>query len=296
MEYEELVSDSRVSAFKALGSASAPLAADIDLAGIVKNAVAADVPEEPTTATPQNIWRRADAHPIVLLAMLLDRYGKDCLEWSADTLRESMLRDDIAMSNHTWTKVLAVRPLLTTPTPWRRWDVFHWTALGLSGTAPNFDLLEEPRLGHVVAAVHTMKILDPDREFGDEVEKYVAAALRLEGLYYAPPPLQFARRDLESPMIVCTNCHARHRDDDDVRCISCGKETLKKEPFEFAEIRDATKSLWDKIRPMPLDQGVALLGHDSVGNAVYALAINWDYARDQAKAMRAQLRMLRDHA
>lgn len=295
MQLDDLFRDSRALAFNVLEPASAPLVDSFDLAELVKNAAAMEEADEPTTATLQNIWRRADAHPVVLLALLLDRYGKDMLEWTGEALLETMRRDDIAMSNATWTKILAVRPLLTSPAPWRRWDVFHWTALGLSGTSPNFELTEEPRLGHAVAAINVMKVIDPKREYGDEVEKFIAATFRLESVFYAPAPLAFAQDEIESPMLECTNCHARHRDDHDVRCITCGKATLKREPFEFAELRDATKALWNGVKSLPLDQAVEKLPHDNVGNAVYALVTNYDYARDQTKAMRAQLRMLRDH-
>lgn len=266
-----------------------------DLGMLVKAAAleAAEEPDTTTTATIKSVWRHADASPVVLLSMLLDRYGQKFLTWLPETLKLTLERDGLAVSNSNWTKIMAIIPLMTSPTPWRRWEVFHWTALGLSGTVPNFTYLEEPRLGHLVNAVNVMKVVDPPREFGEEVEKFIAATFRLEAVFYAPAPLTFAQRELEGTQLHCENCHALHRDDGELKCITCGQSRLRRVPFEFAELRDATKQLWDTISSLPLAEAVARLPHDNVGNAVYALATNWDWARDQKRAMAAQLRMLR---
>ncbi len=255
---------------------------------------AAGEPDATTTATPKNIWRQPDASPVVLMSMLLDRYGQEVLTWLPETLKLTLERDDVVLSNSNWTKIMAVIPLMTSPTPWRRWEVFHWTALGLSGTVPNFTYLEEPRLGHLVNAINVMKIMDPPREFGEEVEKFIAATFRLEAVFYAPPPLAFVQRELEGTQLHCENCHALHRDDGELKCITCEQPRLRRVPFEFADLRDATKRLWETIRSLPLSEAVPRLSNDNVGNAVYTLATNWDWARDQKRAMAAQLRMLRN--
>lgn len=291
MEFTDFLTDSRAW----ITSRPAELEpATTDLTEIVKVAVEhVHGQTGHTSATSRTIWRDPAAHAVTLVSMLVDRYGSSCLEWLPETLEATLKKDGIVVSNANWTKILAARPLTTNMAPWFRWHVFHWIALGLSGTAPNFEFLEEPRLGHLVHAVNVMKIFAPRQEFGDEVARYIAATLRMESVFHAPSPVEFAQDELEMTKIICRTCNARHRDDGDVKCVTCGSKQLEREPFEWADLRDKTKTGFEARRALPLAKAVDGLGHDSVGNAVYALLTNWDYAQDQRLALEAQLRMLR---
>lgn len=268
---------------------------DPDLASLVKTAAASvrGFQVRASGATAANIWRRADAHPITLALLVLERYGDDAMTWRVDTLRETLTRDGIALSNANWTKLLAVRTLFTTPSAWRRWEVFHWVAIALTGAAPNFEFFEAPRLGAVVHAVNVLKLIDPAREFGEEVDKFIAAIFKSEGIPYLPEPLEFAARELEDPQLECPACGARHRDDDDLRCVTCGSRTMTKIPYEFAEQRAKIEARWKQVKDLPVLEAVGRLSHDSADTAVYALATNWDWAKDQHLALVSQLHALR---
>lgn len=244
--------------------------------------------------TATNIWRRADAHPVILALMLLDRYGDDVMRWRIDTLRDTLAKDGIALSNISWTKILGTRPLFTSPSAWRRWEIFHWICVALGGTAPNFEFFEMPRLASLVHGVNVMQLIDPKRTFGEEVDKFVASVLKHEGLTFVPAPLDFATRELEDPQLECKACHARHRDDQDTKCVTCGSSELLPVPYEFAAQRDAVKARWEALKGLPLVQAVERLKHDAVDNAVYTLLTEWDWAEDQKRALHQQLHSLRN--
>ena len=138
-----------------------------------------------------------------------------------------------------------------------------------------------------------MKMVDPERDTSDEVDKFVAATFKAEGLQHIPAPLDFAQRELEDPMIRCRNCDAIHRDDNDVRCVTCGSPQLEKVPFEFASVRDETSKLWRDLKSMPLEAAVEKAPADTpAGNAVYRLLVQWDYANQVRSHLTGQIHML----
>lgn len=247
---------------------------------------------EKTAASKVSLWKDPDAHPVALILMLLDRYGPEYLEWDPEVLRVTLSRDASQISNTTWTKILAGRVVLNSPSPWRQWDVFAPVSRGLAGIQPNFVYLEEPDIGYLMAAVDTMKLIDPKRPTGIEVDKFVAAALKHDGNVMAPAPLDFATRELENPQLSCGKCGALHRDDNDQKCICCGSSALKKVPFEFEDLKAQCLKLWTPRIKMPLERAVDGLPQDAAGNLVYHLLVHWDYARRMRQLLLTQLRAL----
>lgn len=240
----------------------------------------------------KDIWRHANAHPVALLLLLLDRYGPEFAEWEVETLKLTMERDGLPVSNRVWNKICAGRVVLESPSPWRQWEVFHWVCRGLAGETPNFVYLEEPELGHLVVGYQTMKIFDPKRPTGLEVDKYVAASFKHEGIPFVPDPLDFAQRELEERKLKCQKCGAIHRDDNDVRCISCGSKDLKKEPYEFEALKKQCEELFGARRALPLEKAVDGLPDSGAGSAVYRLLVEWDYADTVQSQLLQQLRMI----
>lgn len=248
-----------------------------------------------SAVTPENVWKHRDSHPFVLLLLAIDLYGEDVVYWLPDTVKMTFERDGRALSNSAFTKLMAARTLLATPSPWRQWEVFHWISRGLAGVPPNFTFLEEPELGEMAVCADMMRLTDPHRKTSTEVDKFVAAVFKHEGIHFAPPPLDFAQREIEQGQISCPKCSAVHRDDGDTKCISCGSRELTKLPYVFAESRDATKALWDARSTLPLVTAVDGLPDGGAGNAVYRLLVQWDYARQVRAHLLQQLRMIGGH-
>ncbi len=248
------------------------------------------VEDDQKTAGIESPWKSPDAHPAVLTLLLLDRYGTDYLEWDPEVLKSTILREGHQLSNSVLTKILAARVVLQSPSPWRRWEVFHWVSRGLAGLTPNFSFLETPDIGHLMFGADVLHLFDPKRPFGEEVEKYVAATLRHEGCPFAPQPLAFAQRELDDPQLLCTNCAAQHRDDNDTRCISCGSDQLTKLPREHQDLYEKCVALWEQTKGHVLEKALASLPETPEGNLVYSLQLHWAYARQQRQNLLRQLR------
>lgn len=241
---------------------------------------------------PALLYKDPDAHPLVLGLMTLDRYGQDMLDWSPEVLRVTMIRDNLQVSGASFAKLMAVRVLLQSPSPWRQWHVFHWIGRALAGLPPNFVYLERPELGHMLMCADVMKIVDPKRQTTTELDRFVAAALRQEGFVWAPESLAFAQRQLEDPRLECSTCNALFEDDNDTHCVTCGATTLRKVPYAYAALRDECLQLWAPRRTLPLERAVDGLPETAAGNLVYDLALHWDYATRVRKQLLAQMRGL----
>ena len=250
---------------------------------------APDAPRTPVTKL--NIWRNPDAHPLALLMLVLDKYQQDGLEWEVETLRGTLEKDGVQLSQSGWTKILAARLLLLSPSPWRQWNVFALTARGLAGFAPNFHYLEEPELGHLMLAVDCMHVADRSRETSDEVDKFVAAVLKQDGQPWAPPPLEFAQDELEESQLQCLNCSALCRDDNDSRCVVCQSHALQKVAYPFAQLRDQVKTQFEKRKRTG---SLAGLREDDAGDLCTArLLADWSFARERRFALATQMRLVR---
>lgn len=279
-----------------VAKAKPALTYDTSLSFLVKQAaefVATHTELEKVAAAPvTNLWRDPEAHPLVLALVLLDTYGDEVLGWDGEVLRVTLIRDSRQPTGSVWTKIQAVRTLLNSPSPWRQWEVLHWLALGLAGEAPNFIYMEQPDLGHIGACIDMMRIVDPSREFGEEVDKFVATVLKQDGFPWAPPPLTFCQDELEDRKLRCTTCGALHRNDNDVRCISCGAETLELMPYEFATLRDEVAAHFNAMVDLPLSAAESL-PDTSAGNVAYALLEKWDYVEEIRLRLARQLKALK---
>ena len=138
----------------------------------------------------------------------------------------------------------------------------------------------------------TCTLSDPKRNTSFETDKFVAAAFKMEGIPFIPAPLDFAQRELEETKIECGHCGAVHRDDHDVRCVTCGKGELRRLPFEFEALKDECAKLFEARHSLPLADAVENLPDTGTGNAVYRLLIEWDLAKTSKAQMVEQLRMI----
>lgn len=251
----------------------------------------ADAPEKVAAPIdPHALYKDPQAHPLALTLLTLDRYGQPGLEWDPEVLRATMMRDGLQVSGSAWTKLLASRVLLSSPSPWRQWEVFHWCSRALAGQPPNFTYCELPELGHLAVAADVMKIVDPKRPIGSDPQRFTAATLQHEGYCWAPKPLDFAQRALEQPQLHCRHCDALFPDDHDVKCISCGRAALEAVPYFFSGLRDHCSQLWQPRVKLPLERAVDGLPENGPGNLVYGWATQWDYVQRQRRALSQQLR------
>lgn len=266
---------------------------EVDFPALVKAAAASVAALNPSSPVDKSaLWRSPDAHPLALVMMVIDLEGDEALSWAGETLRLTLERRGIQLSNSAWIKLQAVRPLFTSLTPWYRWEVFNWVATGLTGSAPNFEYFEPSSIGAAMNAINIMRVADPKQELGEEVQKFVAALLKDAGSTFAPAPLQFAQHELENPQLRCRNCEAIHRDDRDTKCVTCSKEQLESVPYEFASVRDETSALYKEFLKRPPSE-LSQLPHSPAGEAAHTLLVQAAWAEEQRRVLRTQLQALR---
>lgn len=265
--------------------------------GIAKFASARlGTPDALPEVTHKNIWRHPNAHPLVLMMMLLDRYGQDCMEWEPEALRLTLRKNDTQLSESVWQKIMAGRVILESPVPWRQWEQFHWVSMGLGGKTPSFVYLERPELGYSMSAVDQMRMVDRARPFAEDIDKFVAMVLKDAGIVYAPAPVQFAQEELDDRHLKCRSCHTLEKDDHDIKCIACGSKDLEKIPGEHEDLRDKTKLLFEARKKYPLEQAVSGLGDGAADIATYKLLVHNEYRNQIRAQLLQQLRMLRKGA
>jgi hypothetical protein len=125
------------------------------------------------------------AHPSAIMDMLIRVFGHEILTWDSRTIWEE-IEDEfgIAAPPQTENKIQAMRTILTTLVPWRRWDIFAHVAQALSGQDAIFEEILPPTVPRVMYAIDTMRRASPEQEFSEEVKKAIAAALFYEGYVY----------------------------------------------------------------------------------------------------------------
>jgi hypothetical protein len=246
---------------------------------------------EPKVASkePHLLWRDPEAHPLALLFIVLDRYGNEALEWPADVLKATLERDGVALAHSAWSKILAARVLMLSTSPWKRWNTFHWVARGLCGLPPNFTYLEVPEIWHLAVMADCMRAVDPKRAVGLDVQKFVAATLAHEGIRYAPPPLQFAQRELEERRVTCRACGAHARDDNDQVCITCGSKELEHGVSEFKDLASRTEA-WVKAHKQDKLEELSPALSDAAGHCGARLLMELAQVYERRRALSAQLR------
>lgn len=131
-----------------------------------------------------------DSHPLLLDLILLQDFGREYIEWEADTVwREIQLTHGVAVSDISKNKIQAARTCHTTDNPYRYWEIFEKVAVSFDGATPLFDIIQKPS-AHVCAAALTTMAFLRDVAVADEVYKFIGAVLLDEGILYGPGVLE----------------------------------------------------------------------------------------------------------
>jgi hypothetical protein len=174
-----------------------------------------------------------DAHPVTFSILLTNKFGSDWVGWEPETLRSEILREFKApsISEHNWSKIQATRTLLRTTGFWVEWHIFEKMLQALNNNVPRWDLCQKCSLAQLMAGVDIANTIR-QRNFDEEVAKYVAACAIDEGITYLPPPLDFAQLHLSEPRYRCLDCGSDNYDDlKDGRCDYCVARYRDGHPF-----------------------------------------------------------------
>ena len=163
------------------------------------------------------IFTDPKAHPLVLFRALTERYGPDWLEWARPVLQQTLEKDlEAAPAKSAIRMSMAVAAVATRDEFWTTWEHFHFLAQALNGDVASAYEIHELPVGHMMVAVdiaesirEELGALAPKPKFSEEVARFVAAQAKNAGVWYLPPPLDFAS-DLAAGRKY--------------RCLECGNE------------------------------------------------------------------------
>lgn len=153
-------------------------------------------------------------HPVVLLHIMLQKYGHDCLQWPPSVVKASVENDfGVRMAAVNVHKFLAAGVVATRDEFWTEWEHFHFLCQALDGSMPNSEEVHEHSVGQMMVAVdianhirESLKSLTAHPPFSEEVARYVAAQALNSGVWFLPPPLSFAAHFAAKKWYKCRDC------------------------------------------------------------------------------------------
>jgi len=130
--------------------------------------------------------------PSALGDIVSDRYGKEWLNWTPETTRQTIQRDFVTEINPVnWEKLHAIKLLLLTDDFWHDCNVFAVVVKAFNNLIPNFKFMEECSPGEMAWAVSEAEKIRSET-FSDEVILYIRACCHSHGLILFPEQLSFA--------------------------------------------------------------------------------------------------------
>lgn len=241
---------------------------------------------QPTTL----FFTRPDSHPVVLALILTDKYGPEWATWEPEALWSTVAADFVEPSAHCRAKVQAVKTVFSTAAPLERWEVFHWVSQALNNNLPDFEQVRPdsvPQLFHTVWAIGELR---PEPNFSDEVRRWIAACALSEGVFFLPPPLDFAQRETSFMEYRCKRCGNIDPDESTPHCDFCGAPPSELEKRPRYGDPSGIARMWDLVRDKPSDS--VSLQEDVVGIHLARLLVARDYlnmrkrqAEEQAKEL-----------
>ncbi len=146
-----------------------------------------------TAVTMANLFRHAEAHPIILDLVLVQKYGADWLDWEPETIESAIVHDFAAgtVSDLNLAKINACKALHLVDTFWKRWEVFTWCAMPLNGLFPDFRHQQVPTVGQMLVAVDIANRIREDVAWSGELEAFMKTVYQHDGVLAPLPPADF---------------------------------------------------------------------------------------------------------
>lgn len=169
-------------------------------------------------------------HPLTAARFLTKRYGLEWFQWPPSVLRQTLQADEaVNISRRNMTRALAAAAVAMRDEFWTEWQGFHFLCQALNGIPPDPGLLHAHSLAEMLVAVDVaqqvrreLKGLAEMPEFSEEVARYVACQALAQGIWYLPPPLDFANKYAARRRYRCLDCGAEQEVfDDDGLCDAC---------------------------------------------------------------------------
>jgi len=157
-----------------------------------------------------DVLKDDSAPATILLLMLIDEFGTECLDWEPETLQLEV-KDawSIELPQTNWDKVYALMTVLTTNLFEQNLETFTHVCNALSGAGADFTTYDPATVEEMSTAIGEIVLLDPPEKgnfnFSDEVKTYMQVRLAYEG-FITPPkmlaPFVEALPPLPEPEII----------------------------------------------------------------------------------------------
>lgn len=151
--------------------------------------------DQSKTAAPEKI--SGETHPVELSAFLVSRFGKDWVTWESDTIWQELKRvmgkaPDPPLKD----KINAVKALLLSESFWLDHLVFEKVTMALNNHAVAFNVYQHPSPAMIANAIEEAGKIR-SAEYSPEVQAYIAAVCRDDGLVVLQGPLGIAQDELD---------------------------------------------------------------------------------------------------
>lgn len=203
----------------------------------------------------QEMWRSPETFASVLLAVYLDRFGTEALDWDPTTATLEIEQEfDVDLPQDSLDKLMVAVQILTTDRFYKNLPDFITFCNVLSGDDYRPDMWDPADAEEVAWGVTEAMIIYPPEEndpepFSDEIRAYIGGVLDAEGIINPPDILRIALRAARvSPSIDDFS------DDPAMFNAVYDLEEGKKEDINRTII-DRTKQLADQFAALKLQTG-----------------------------------------
>lgn len=230
-------------------------------------------PSLPTPITKKNLFVHHDTHPVVFDVLLLKQYQEQWFTWESTTLWKEIKEDFRvpSISDQTKAKIQAVKTLHINEWFWTKWEVFCWITQAINNNIPDFHVIQKPSIPQLLASIDIATYIRSDETFSSEVQKFVAAAVVEEGVFYAVEPIRFCQDEIEELLT-----HLQVED---------APQLIQDVQKRYREVSGLSLDAWMKA---PHD----ILHETPVDTQVAKLIVASDYLALRRRQLKDQLRIL----
>lgn len=196
-----------------------------------------------------------DTHATVLLALLLDEYGTECLQWDPETIRLQLEADyHVKLSQVNMDKIMALITALTTNMFYASVEAFTQISNALNNSQADFEVWDPPTAAEAAWAITEVTLNDPPRRkedyansFSMDVRRYLGVILEQESILNPPDVLKIAELDQQA----AKNAELTFADDPS---LFAGFHRLSEDKSQaiVQYVRDNIKKLMLQLDSLPL--------------------------------------------
>lgn len=159
-----------------------------------------------TPVTLRNLFTHTETHPIVLDFALLKQFGPEWYGWETATVFQETGRVfQTQLSDHTRSKIQAIKTVHVVGLAWESWQVFEKIIQAFNNNVARWDVMQVPSLAQLYAGIDILNEMRQE-EFSDEVKLYAASAILHEDVFFCPSPLDVFQAEVARPYWHCEDC------------------------------------------------------------------------------------------